>query len=104
MKSISMDSLQPKSLSLEKMGAKRSTPTPDLIKQFGEILKEKFIEVNELSIKADDLAAKMVTGEVKNLHEVMIAAEKANLALQLTMQVKQGFIQAYRQLMMSATS
>lgn len=101
MKSVSMDSLQPKSFVLESKKAKSGVPSADLISQFGEVLKKKLSEVNDLNNKADTLALKMATGEVDDLHDVIIAAEKASLAMQMTMQLKRTFVRAYQQLMMS---
>jgi flagellar hook-basal body complex protein FliE len=97
-----MDSLQPKPLNLkDKEKIKDKVPSVQIIEQFGEVLKEKLKEVNDLTNQADILATKMVTGEVDHLHDVMIAAEKANLAMQMAMQLKRVFIRAYNQLMMT---
>lgn len=101
MKSVSMDSLQPKPLGIESKKVRNGVPNADLISQFGEVLKKKLLEVNDLKKKADALTLKMVTGEVDNLHDVIIAAEKAGLAMQMTAQLKRAFVRAYQQLMMA---
>lgn len=101
MKSVSINSLQPKLLGVDSKKAKNGVPSADLISQFGEVLKKKLSEVNDLAKESNTLARKMVTGEVDNLHDVIIAAEKASLAIQMTMQIKRAFIRAYQQVMMA---
>ena len=40
----------------------------------------------------------MLTGKPVDLHQVMIAAEQAGLALQLTVQVRNKIIEAYQEI------
>jgi flagellar hook-basal body complex protein FliE len=40
----------------------------------------------------------LATGEVADLHNVMIASQKAEIALQFTVQVRNLLIQAYNEL------
>ncbi|KKM12433.1 hypothetical protein SY88_04125 [Clostridiales bacterium PH28_bin88] len=65
---------------------------------FSDLLKEKLQEVNTLQAEADTLAQKLVVGEPVDLHQVMIAAEQANLALQLTVQIRNKIIEAYQEI------
>lgn len=65
---------------------------------FGDLLKEKLQEVNKLQSEADALASKLMVGEQVDLHQVMIAAEQANLALQLTVQIRNKIIEAYQEI------
>lgn len=100
MKSVSINSLQPKPLRLESKRVMNGVPSADLIGQFGDTLKKKLTEVNDLVSNADNLTKKMVTGEVENLHDVIIASEKASLAMQMATQLKVVFVKAYQQIMM----
>ena len=54
--------------------------------------------VNDLQATANDQATKLATGEVSNVEDVVIAMEKADLALQLTVQVTQKAVEAYREI------
>ncbi|MGB3261796.1 flagellar hook-basal body complex protein FliE, partial [Paenisporosarcina sp.] len=47
----------------------------------------------------DKLTNQLVTGEVKDIHEVMIASQKASLSLQLTVQVRNKVVEAYQEVM-----
>ncbi|MEW6661719.1 MAG: flagellar hook-basal body complex protein FliE [Bacillota bacterium] len=64
---------------------------------FGDLLKQKLAEVNSLQLKADELTRQMLAGQPVDLHQVMIAAEQASLALQLTVQIRNKVIEAYQE-------
>ena len=53
---------------------------------FGEFLKDAVNQVNELQGQSSDMKTKLVTGDIQDLHQVMIAAEK--LAWPLILQFK----------------
>ncbi len=69
------------------------------IKSFKDTLKDAVNSVNELSVEADVQMQKLATGETKNIPEVMIAAEKANVAFKLLTQVRNKIIDAYQEVM-----
>ena len=54
--------------------------------------------VNELQHVADAAVESLATGDADNVHDVAIALEKADLALQLTVQVTQKAVEAYREI------
>ena len=66
---------------------------------FQQTLSRVLEEVNELQLSAGEVAEKFVRGEVENVHDVMIAAEKASVSLELTLEVRNKLIEAYRELM-----
>lgn len=66
---------------------------------FGELFKQSLDKVNAAQHESDNLTNKLVTGEVKDVHEVMIAAQKASLSLQLTLQVRNKVVEAYQEVM-----
>jgi len=68
-------------------------------KGFGELVKDFISEVNALQKKADLAAGQLVTGEAENLHQVMLAVEKASLALSLMVEVRNKVLEAYREIM-----
>ena len=65
---------------------------------FQDYLKDALAEVNQLQQQGDVAFAKLLTGEIE-FHEAMIMAEKANLALQLTMAIRTKLIEAYQEIM-----
>ena len=68
-------------------------------KSFADTLKDAVGSVNELSHAADVQQQKLATGETKNIPEVMIATEKAQIAFKLLMQVRNKVIDAYQEIM-----
>lgn len=54
--------------------------------------------VNDSLLTAGDLGRKVITGEVKNLHEVSIAGAKAEVMLKLATQITSKVTQAATQL------
>lgn len=67
--------------------------------QFGQLLKNALNRVNELQIESDEYKKLLLTGDLDNLHDVTIAAEKANISLQLTLSVRNKLVEAYREIM-----
>ena len=55
--------------------------------------------LNRVQNEADDMVAKMVTGEVEDIHQVVLAVEKANLSMQLAVQVRNKVVEAYQEIM-----
>ena len=68
-------------------------------KAFGEVLKSAITEVNQLKNKADQAVQELATGKKKDIHQTMIALEKAEVSFQLMMQVRNKIIAAYEEIM-----
>ncbi len=66
---------------------------------FTDVLNNALNQVVNDVKSADDLSNKLATGDVKDLHQVMIAMEKADLGVQLTVQVRNKIVEAYQEIM-----
>ena len=66
---------------------------------FGEILNEALNKVNDDQIFADEMDRMLATGQVDNVHEVTIAAQKAQLTLNLAVEIKTQLMDAYKEIM-----
>lgn len=66
---------------------------------FGQFLQDAMSEVNNLQQQSGNVKQQLLTGNVDDVHQVMIAAEKASVALQLTVQVRNKVIEAYQEIM-----
>jgi flagellar hook-basal body complex protein FliE len=66
---------------------------------FLETLKGAFGDVNKLQVDADKAARDFSTGEGGNLHDVMIAAEKADIGLRTLTAVRNKVVEAYQEIM-----
>ncbi|MDS9470577.1 flagellar hook-basal body complex protein FliE [Sporosarcina pasteurii] len=65
---------------------------------FGSFLKEAINNTNVQQINSDLLTRKLVQGEHVDLHEVMIAAQKASITLNATMEVRNKVVEAYQEI------
>jgi len=68
-------------------------------KSFMDTLTESLKEVNQMQVDADKAIEGLVTGQSKNLHETMITMSKAEVAMKLTLQVRNKVIEAYKEVM-----
>lgn len=66
---------------------------------FADVLKAGIAEVNSLQNEADGLSAAFAAGETDNIHEVLIAGQKADIALQLATAVRSKILDAYQEIM-----
>lgn len=66
---------------------------------FGEYLNTALMKVTELENQADQLKEDFALGKNDNIPEVLIAGEKANVALQFTMQIRNKILDAYSEIM-----
>lgn len=66
---------------------------------FGETIKSAVSGVNDLQVNADQLAQKLAVGDPVEIHQAMIAMQKASTALQFTIQVRNKIIDAYQEVM-----
>ena len=78
---------------------KSETGTEKTVEQFKEMLHDAIDTVSNLQGNADRLMTQLATGETQDLHQVMIAVEKVNLALQLTLQIRNKMLEAYQEIM-----
>jgi len=62
---------------------------------FGDMLKTAVGDVNSLQNQADSKIQKLVSGEEVDIHGSMIAMQKAEISLQLVMQVRNKIVSAY---------
>lgn len=66
---------------------------------FGNILARSLKDVNQLKLEADEAVENLAAGKQKDIHATMIALEKADVAFQLLMQVRNKIIAAYETVM-----
>ena len=71
----------------------------DVTKNFQETLAGFVNNVNDLQSSADTAMDKMASGEAADVHEVMIAVEKAKVSFDLLLQVRNKMLDAYKQIM-----
>jgi|SRR5271165_4931812 len=74
-----------------------ATPGPSEGEGFGKVLRNAIEQVEELQSSSDQQVSALLQGERGDVHNVMIAIEKADVAFQLMMQVRNKIVSAYQQ-------
>ena len=72
--------------------------TGNLFESFGNVLKEKMEETNNVSFEAHKAQEAFATGGNISLHEVIIKTHKAEMAMQLTMKMRNKLVEAYKEI------
>lgn len=65
---------------------------------FGSFLKTAIADTNEAQVQSDVMTQKLIMGENVELHEVMIAAQKAAISLNATMEIRNKVVEAYQEI------
>ncbi len=73
-------------------------PVGNILDSFGGLLKQQMTSINNLQNEANQAKETYAVGGDIPLHTVMIAGEKADLALQLAMQVRNKLVAAYQEI------
>jgi flagellar hook-basal body complex protein FliE len=69
-----------------------------VLNNFGDLLKTELGNINNLQSQADQAAQTYAVGGNIELHNVILAAEKADMALQLALQIRNRMISAYQEI------
>ncbi len=99
---ISIQSLIPPNALYKTTPAREPVTTPQVGEDFGSIFesaKKLLVETNNMEQRAQNEATKFLIGETDNAHDVMIAAQEAQISLQYTNAIRSNIIQAYQQIM-----
>jgi flagellar hook-basal body complex protein FliE len=79
-------------------GINNGTPKSQGV-SFSEFLNNAVSDVNKLQLDSEKLNNAFAMGSTDNIHQVMIAAEKADIALQFTVQIRNKILEAYQEIM-----
>lgn len=74
-----------------------SKPT-EAKKDFSAIFNEAMQKVNGDLLQSEKMTQDFALGKNIELHQVMIATEQANMALQLTIQIRNKIVEAYQEI------
>ena len=66
---------------------------------FGQVLNQAIDAVNQNMQQAENLAAGLIKGEHANIHETMIAGEKADISFRLLTKTQNKVVEAYQEIM-----
>ncbi len=69
------------------------------LRTFFDSAMENLEETNTLQVNADKMSVDFALGKIDNVADVMIAQEKASIALQYTVQLRNKLLDAYNEIM-----
>ena len=75
------------------------SPTSTQGPSFREMLDKAINDVSKLQTDASEKINQLASGEIQDLHQVMIAMEEAGIAFQFTMEIRNKIIEAYQEIM-----
>jgi flagellar hook-basal body complex protein FliE len=88
---VELEPLQPRTVG--------PTNAPTTGKPFDQVLSEAIGEVQRLQTEADSTIKQLVAGEIKDVSDAIIAVEKADVAFQTMMVVRNKIVAAYEEIM-----
>ena len=95
-----MDTIDgPSSITLMPPKAAATGPVAKSTAGFGEMLSSMLDKVNDSQINGDQAVEKLQSGKAQHLHEVMIAAEEADISLRMLVQMRNKALTAYEEIM-----
>ena len=74
-------------------------PAEDSGVKFGEMLQVSLDRVSQLQTAADQSVADLTTGRQSDIHSTMIAVEKAEIAFEMAMTIRNKLLTAYESIM-----
>ncbi len=77
----------------------KSAAAPPDGPSFTDVLQQALGQVEQDQAAANEAAVKLATGEITDVAQVMIASERANLSLNLALQVRNKLLEAYQEIM-----
>ena len=82
----------PKLLNTQQQNQKKSVA-------FDSVLKKAIEEVNDYQKNAEKLSADYAAGKTDNINDVIVAAEKADISLRLTIDIRNKIVDAFKEIM-----
>jgi flagellar hook-basal body complex protein FliE len=86
---------------LKPLSSTESTPenNPLMGETFEKILSKALEPVNNLQLQSAELDGQLAQGKLEYVHQAMVMAQKASLALDMTMQIRNKVVEAYQEIM-----
>jgi flagellar hook-basal body complex protein FliE len=66
---------------------------------FADALKDAVQGANRLQHEADDTVRRFATGDIEDVHQVMLALDRADLSFRMTLEVRNKLVEAYQEVM-----
>lgn len=99
MQVAAINALQPGQVEATQMRPATAVRTAAPSKSFHNVLSDAITEVQRLQTEADTTIRNLVSGKTKDVTETMVAVERADVAFQTMMLVRNKIVAAYDEIM-----
>ena len=98
---LNISGIQPGRIEIDPSKMRQASPASGPVegKSFKETLADTIGEVQRLQTEADSTIKQLVSGEIKDVTEAMVAVEKADVSFQTMMAVRNKIVAAYEEIM-----
>ena len=79
----------------KKVSKNKETNQGDFLNTLNGFMKD----VNQIQKESGESVNQLVSGDITNIHDVMVAVEKASVSFELMMEIRNKVIEAYREVM-----
>lgn len=98
--SLNLNSLAPSKSLFDTLDAQQAADSGGISGiPFSEYLSQALDNTNQLLLDSDNVANEFAAGQIDDISQVEVAASKADIALQYTMQVRNKILDAYNEIM-----
>ncbi len=74
------------------------TPQQDTLKEVGKTFDSLLQDLNTTQKTSDDLMTKLAAGEDVDIHQVMIAADQADISFKIAIGIRDKLVDAYKEI------
>lgn len=74
------------------------TPQQDTLKEVGKTFDSLLQGLNDTQKTSDDLMTKLAAGEDVDIHQVMIAADQADISFKIALGIRDKLVDAYKEI------
>jgi flagellar hook-basal body complex protein FliE len=74
------------------------TAAPATPVNFSDLLKKTLMNLNQIQVGASHAMDEMATGQAKNIHDVVLSVQEANMSLQFAIQIRNDLLSAYNEI------
>ncbi len=74
------------------------TPQQDTLKEVGKTFDSLLQDLNATQKTSDDLMTKLAAGEDVDIHQVMIAADQADISFKIAIGIRDKLVDAYKEI------
>jgi flagellar hook-basal body complex protein FliE len=67
--------------------------------EFGKLFSEAVGRVEEYRLKSEEATNRFLTGETEEIHQLVLAGQRAEVAFETFLQVRNKVVQAYQEVM-----